>query len=199
MKDLVLKSTYCSFRSIIKREHTKQKKRSYFRKANLDRQMRRQKLDRERRERELLKRKGGHSYKSSSFGSETFSEPIIKRPSRTRRPRTRRITTTSTTKMTTARGKGVKRRNDDHTQLSISSPSNSSSNTEDSSGDSSDIVCDISDQRQSPTIIHRSISRWSKLNWIGCGRCTRWFHQCCTEISKNTDISSLDFTCCFCE
>ena len=159
--------------------------------------MRRQKLGRGRRERELLKREGRHSYKSSSFGSEKFSEPIIKGPSRTKRPRTRRISTTSTTRMTTARGKGVKRRNDDLAQVSISSPSNSSSNTEDSSGDSSDVVCDICDQRQPPTSIHWSISRWSKVNWIGCGRCTRWFHQCCTEVSKNTDISSLDFTCFF--
>ena len=107
-------------RSIIEREHIKQRKRSYIRKANLDRRMRRQELGRECRERELLKREGGHSYKSSYFGSETFSERIIKRPSRTRRPRTRRITTTSNTKMTTARGKGVKRRNDDLAQLSIS-------------------------------------------------------------------------------
>ena len=72
-------------RSIIEREHIKQRKRSYIRKANLDRRMRRQELGRECRERELLKREGGHSYKSSSFGSETFSERIIKRPSRNKK------------------------------------------------------------------------------------------------------------------
>ena len=59
-------------RSIIEREHIKQRKRSYIRKANLDRRMRRQELGRECRERELLKREGGHSYKSSSFGSENI-------------------------------------------------------------------------------------------------------------------------------
>ena len=72
MKDLQLKPDYLSFRSIIKREHTKQKKRSYIKKANLHRRVRRQKLGKERREKDLLRLEGGHSYHSSSFGSETL-------------------------------------------------------------------------------------------------------------------------------
>ena len=176
MKDLELKPTYLSFRSIIKREQTKQKRRSYIRKANLDRRTRRQKLGKERRKRDLIRLEGGQSYKSSSFGSETFSNLPKKRPSRTRRPRGR------PTKVTPARDKGVKRRHDDLAQVSSSYPSNSSSDTDDSSGNSSEGVCDICEQRQPSTEKHRSIAKLSKVKWVGCGNCDRWFHQCCTHM-----------------
>ena len=159
MKDLQLKPDYLSFKSIMKREQTKQKSRAYFRKANLNRRMRRQKLGKERRERE-----GGHSYQSSSFGSETFSKLTKKIPSRPRRPRARRLTTASPTEVTPARTKGVKRRHDDLAQVSINSQSNSSYDIDDTSGASSEGVCDVCDQRQPTTERHRSISKWSKVN-----------------------------------
>ena len=160
MKDLQLKPDYLSFRSIMRREQTKQKSRSYFRKANLNRRARRQKLGKERREKDLLRLEGGHSYQSSSFGSETFSKLTKKRPSRPRRPRARQVTTASPTDVTPTRAKGVKRRHDDLAQVSINSQSNSSSDTDDSSGASSEGVCDVCEQRQPPTQKHRSISKW---------------------------------------
>ena len=79
------------------------------------------------------------------------------------------------------------------------SPSNSSSDTDDSSGASSEGVCDICYQRQPPSERHRSISKWSKVNWIGCEKCERWFHQCCTELPKTTDVSSIQFVCYNCK
>ena len=168
IKDLQLKLTYLSFSSIIKLEQTKQKRRSYMRKAKLDRRTRRQKLGKERGERDLIRLEGGQSYKSSSFGSETtFSNIPKKIPSRTRRPRGRRITATSPTIMTPARDKDVKRRHDDLVQVSSSFPSNSSSNTDDSSGNSSESVCDICEQRQPSTERHRSIVKLSKIKWVG--------------------------------
>ena len=78
-------------------------------------------------------------------------------------------------------------------------PSNSSSDTDDSSGASSEEVCDICDQRQPPHEIHRSLSEFSRVNWIGCDSCKRWYHNCCTEIPKNTDVSSIDFVCHHCK
>ena len=150
MKDLQLKPDYLSFRSIIKREQTKQKKRSYIKKANLNRRVRRQKLGKERREKGLLRLEGGHSYQSSSFGSETFTK---KRPSRARKPRAGRLTTAVPTEKTPAGDNGVKRRR--VVQDSNTSPSD----TDNSSGASSEGVCDICDQRQPPQNIHRSLSK----------------------------------------
>ena len=193
MKDLQLKPDYLSFRSIIKWEQTKQKSRSYFRKANLNRRVRRQKLGKERREKYLLRLEGGHSYQSSSFGSETFTK---KRPSRTKRPRARRLTTAVPTEKTPAGDKSVKRRR--VVQVANTSPSNSSSDTDDSSGASSG-VCDICQQRQPPQDRHRSIYKWSKVIWNGCDNCDLWFHYCCTELEKATDVSSIQFVCHNCE
>ena len=34
---------------------------------------------------------------------------------------------------------------------------------------------------------------------VGCGNCDRWFHQCCTELPKNTDVSSIHFACFHCK
>ena len=114
-------------------------------------------------------------------------------------PRARRLTTASSTKFTPARAKGLKRRHHDLTHVSNSSPSNSSSNTDDSSDASSEVVRDIvCEQRQT----HRKDvdrSRWSKVNWIGCESCDRWFHQCSTELPKNTDVSSIEFVCYNCK
>ena len=84
MKDIQLKPNYLSFSSIIRRKEIKRKKRSYIRRATLDRRTRRQKLRKERRERDLIREEGGQSYKSISFGLETFSNFPRKRPSRTR-------------------------------------------------------------------------------------------------------------------
>ena len=138
-------------------------------KANLDRRTRRQKLGKERRERDLTQLEGGQSYKSSSFGSETFSNLPKKRARRTRRPRGRRINATFPTMVTPARDKVVKRRHDDLAQVSSSSPSNSSSDTDNSSGNSSEGVCDICERRQPSTERHRSIAKLSKIKWVGCG------------------------------
>ena len=105
----------------------------------------------------------------------------------------KQATTASPTEETPARDKGVKRRR--VVQVSNTSPSDFSSDTDDSSGASSEGVCNICDQRQPPSEIHRSISKWSKVNWIGCEKCDRWFHQCCTELPKTTDVSSIQFVC----
>ena len=53
---------------------------------------------------------------------------------------------TSPTKVTLARGKGVKRQHD-LSQASINSPSNFTSDTDDSSDNSSEGVCDIKQLR----------------------------------------------------
>ena len=100
MKDLELKPTYLSLRSIIKREETKRKKRFYSRKPNLDRRTRRHKLGKESRERDLIRLEGGQSYKSSSLGLEKFSNLPKQSPSRTKSHRGRPITATSPTKVT---------------------------------------------------------------------------------------------------
>ena len=109
----------------------------------MNRRIRRQKLGKVRRERDLLRLEGGHSYQSSSFRSETFSKLTKRIPSRPRRPRARRLTTASPTEVTPARAKGVKRRHDDLAKVSINSQSNSSSDTDDSSGANSEGVCDV--------------------------------------------------------
>ena len=185
MKDLQLHPTFLAFRSLCKREDNKVKNRTYFRKKNMDRQTRRHKLAKERREKDLLRLEGGRSYQSSSFGSETFSNPPKRVPIRSRRPRGRRTVTTTQTEVT--------RRQDED------SPTNSSSNsdTDNSSDSSSETVCDICHERQPPSQ-RRSISKWSRINWVGCDRCDRWFHQGCTELPKNTDASSIDFVCYHC-
>ena len=38
-----------------------------------------------------------------------------------------------------------------------------------------------------------------KVNWIGCESCHRWFHQCCTELPKATDVCSINFVCFNCK
>ena len=76
MKDLQLRPNHLSFMSIIKREETKRKRKSYFKKANLKGRVRRQKLAKEQRENDLLSKEGRRSYKSSSFGLETFFKHI---------------------------------------------------------------------------------------------------------------------------
>ena len=188
MEDLQLHPTCLAFRSLYKREDTKVKNRDYFRKKNMARRTRRHKSAKERREKDLLRHEGGHSYKSGSFGSETFSNPPKRVPIRTRRPRARRTTTTTRTEVT--------RRQDDLTE---DSPTTSSSNsdTDNSSDSSSATVCDICHERQPPSQ-RRSISKWSRINWVGCDSCDRWFHQGCTELPKNTDVSSIDFICYHC-
>ena len=188
MRDLQLHPTYLCYRSLCKREHTRRRRRAYFQKSNVDRRVRRRKLIKERRERDLLRLEGGRSYQSSSFGSETFLNPPKRRPIKARRPRASRIATTTRTEVTS--------RHDDPAEDSLTLSSNS--NTDNSSDASSDGVCDICDQRQPPPERHRSISKWSKIIWVGCESCDRWFHQCCTELPKSTDVSSIDYTCYHC-
>ena len=126
MKDLQLNPPYLSFKSLIKRERTKQKRHSYFRKTNLNRRIRKQKLVKERREKELLRLEGGQSYQSSTFGSETFVEAIKNRPSRTTRTRGRRISTNTRPRSrriftNPTIGKGLKRHIEDIADGSLSS------------------------------------------------------------------------------
>ena len=193
MKDLQLQPTYLSFRSLIKREQTKRRRQTYFKNTNLNRRIRRQKLTKERREKELLKLEGGYSYQSSTFGSEKFSEPFKKRPSRTNRPRSRRIFTNPT------RGKGLKRHHETIADDSLSSTAIiSSSDTDNSGNESSETECVICEERQPPTERHRSISKWSRVNWVGCDSCDRWFHLCCTDLPSGTEVSSITYNCYYC-
>ena len=104
MHDLKLHPSYTSFRSLCKREHTKQLHRNYIKKANRNRRARRQKQAKLQREQQLLRLEGGQSYKSSSFGAETFTKPTTSR--RARRPR--RVSAATTSRVNTPRGKGCK-------------------------------------------------------------------------------------------
>ena len=137
MRDLQLGTTYLSFRSIIKREETKRKRRSYFKKANLNRRVRRQKLAKERREKDLLRKEGGRSYQSSSFGSETFSKPVKRRPSRARTSRPRGRTTStrsrgrriSTTKSTRGKRQHADTSDNSISPVDLNSPSDTDEST----------------------------------------------------------------------
>ena len=132
MHDMKLHPSHISFRSICKREQTKQQHRNYTKKANRNRRARRQKLSKLRREQQLLRLEGGRSYKSSSFGTENFT--TSSKPRRARRQR--RVCAVTTRRVTTTRGKGVKRRltpAPDSNDSCHSIPDNDFSNTEDES------------------------------------------------------------------
>ena len=73
----------------------------------------------------------------------------------------------------------------------ITPTSSSNSDIDNLSDSSSDAVCDICHERQPPSQ-RRSISKWLRINWVGCDSCDRWFHQGCTELKKNPDVSSID-------
>ena len=64
MKDLQLHPTFLSFRSLSKREDTKEKTPSFLRKKNMDRRTRLLKSAKERREKDLLRQEGEHNYYS---------------------------------------------------------------------------------------------------------------------------------------
>ena len=185
LSDLKLNPSYTSFRSLCRRENTRKLHLKSTIKKNIDRRTRRQRTMRERRERDLLKSEGGRSYKSCSFGSEVKAKPPMKGSTRTRG---RGRGTSGTT-----RGKGVKRR------LTPAEHSSSSSDTDIStSSGSSDGVCDICERRQPPPQKHRTIFGKATVQWVGCDECERWYHQCCTELDEDIDVSTIDYKCFHC-
>ena len=140
---------------------------------------------REPRERDILKSEDGRSYKSCSFGSEVKAKPLLKTPTRTRG---RGKGTSCST-----RGKGVKR------SLIPAEHSESSYDTDIStSSGSSDGVCDICERRQIPPQKHRPIFGKATVQWVGCDKCDRWYHQCCTELDEDIEVSTIDYKCFHC-
>ena len=188
MSELNLNPSYTSFSSLCRRADTRRQHMTSIRKKNIDRRARRQRLMRERRERDLLRAEGGRSYKSVSFGSEVIRETPKKTSTRSRARGRRRGRTPST------RGKAVKRRQipDD------SSESSKESDVSTASGSSAG-VCDICERRQPPPQTHRAIYGKATVHWIGCDDCDRWFHQCCTELDDDLDVSTIDYTCYNCQ
>ena len=185
LSDLNLNPSYSSFRSLCKREQTRKFHLSATIKKNIDRRTRRQRTMRDRRERDLLKTEGGRSYKSSSFGSEVTPR-LPKKTTAKSRERGRGA-------QGSTRGKGVKRR------LIPADMSESSNDTDAStSSGSSEGVCDICNARQPPPQTHRTIFGKTTVQWVGCDECNGWFHQCCTELDQDVDVSTIDFKCFHC-
>ncbi|KAI6658148.1 hypothetical protein LOD99_11120 [Oopsacas minuta] len=75
IRDLNLKPSPLSFRSVCQRQEVRKKHRNYIKNANVHRRTRRQKLSKFQPEMDLLRQEGGRTLKSSGFGVETFSKP----------------------------------------------------------------------------------------------------------------------------
>ena len=82
--DLNLTPSYTSYKSLCRREKTRKLHLAATTKKNIIRRTRRQKTMRERRERDLLRKEGGRSYKSSCFGAEVNPIPPKKTPVKAR-------------------------------------------------------------------------------------------------------------------
>ena len=68
-----------------------------------------------------------------------------------------------------------------------------------SDGASSEGVCDMCQERQAPPQTHRAVFGKAIVHWVECDICERWFHQCCTELDANVDVSTIVHKCFHCK